>query len=397
VGHRERPGVPGGDLRIRAGDDFPSRRRSAPRYESSRVGGFGVREWSHVQLSDDPGWVGYSQAAPTSVRWLCSGGHRRPNGEPRGRLQGTKRGLWQGCEVKPGQRSGGHLRPVDSQRHPGLRAPQRAGRCSPVRRNRRDRHRRLCRRHDCHRLCPRAREPGRHELLSPAICEPDGSPGSRQYPWCSASAGFLEHTDTPWNSRTCSGSGCSQRMRIWRALGIPLLLVVASVAAGSCTSMPTPRAGKLAVAIPRGWRTYAYAATALSVPSRWTVVHDAVCPAASSSGTLDFGPAAYQSYGCPPREGAEVSVLPLPRGYNLPSSRGYKDSLCPTVKIHGPRIYVGPCGSSDAAGSVRLPGPGGVPSWTSATHSGTRVPGGVSWSNRRDTPTAGSLVSAPAQ
>jgi len=91
-------------------------------------------------------------------------------------------------------------------------------------------------------------------------------------------------------------------MRDWRTLIVPLLVLVASVIATSCTSVPKLKEGKSTVLLPRGWHTYAYGETAISVPKKWMVVHDAVCPATSSSGTLNFGPAAYVSHGCSPRE-----------------------------------------------------------------------------------------------
>jgi hypothetical protein len=141
-------------------------------------------------------------------------------------------------------------------------------------------------------------------------------------------------------------------MRMWRTLSIPLPLLVASVTSSSCTSMPTSREGRPAVIVPRGWRTYAYGATAIAVPKSWWVVHDAGCPATSSSGTLDLGPAVSVPDDCSSPEGVEVSVLPLPCAYSIPSSRGIEESSCPVVKVNGLQVYVGPCGSSDAADTV---------------------------------------------
>jgi hypothetical protein len=142
-------------------------------------------------------------------------------------------------------------------------------------------------------------------------------------------------------------------MRGRRTVAIPLLLMVASVVASSCIPMTTSTAGNSGVLIPKGWRTYTYGATALSVPKMWVVVHGAVCPPTTSPGTLAFGPAAYVSYGCSPRgPGVEVSVLPLPLGYNLPSSRGYEEASCPPIRINGLRVHVGPCSSSNPAGDI---------------------------------------------
>ena len=97
--------------------------------------------------------------------------------------------------------------------------------------------------------------------------------------------------------------------------------------------------------IPHGWRTYRYGRVRISVPSDWTAVH---CPVLflSAPGTLDLGKPTVPTQ-CPAgfEDGNTVTLSSLPPG-------DYYAALCPTIRVNGLLVHVGPCGSSNPGGMV---------------------------------------------
>ncbi len=100
------------------------------------------------------------------------------------------------------------------------------------------------------------------------------------------------------------------------------------------------------VSVPRGWKTYTYGKARISVPGTWAVEHEDDCPVRSAPGTLSLGIPAAPSV-CAALLGAADTVRLVPLSAPNPFV-----SLCPTIRVHGLSVKVGPCGSSNAAGVV---------------------------------------------
>ena len=125
-------------------------------------------------------------------------------------------------------------------------------------------------------------------------------------------------------------------------------LRVASSVLGACSSTTTSATSTTDQpdSVPHGWKSHTYGRATISVPSDWEVEPNSSCPIQSAPGTLNLGsPRRYS--GCP--DGVSfanvVDVSSLPAGEHLTSS-------CIAIKVNGLRVYVGPCGSSDAPGNV---------------------------------------------
>ena len=95
------------------------------------------------------------------------------------------------------------------------------------------------------------------------------------------------------------------------------------------------------------WKTYIYEQAAISVPANWKVVTDYVCPAPYGPGTLFLGPSREPGVVCQNYALAlnSVTLTPVPEGISDPEV-----TTCSPSSVHGLTVYVGPCGSSNAAG-----------------------------------------------
>jgi hypothetical protein len=126
-------------------------------------------------------------------------------------------------------------------------------------------------------------------------------------------------------------------------LAICAMVLICSTAGATVASTRTHTAST-----PRGWKTYTYGKTAISVPKTWVVRHagygcdDNSVPV---SGTLFL---LSQSSGdvCVRSNSNinSVTISPL-----LPGGI-YRQTACPPIKLNRLTIYIGPCSSSNAAG-----------------------------------------------
>jgi hypothetical protein len=136
-----------------------------------------------------------------------------------------------------------------------------------------------------------------------------------------------------------------------RLSGMALIsLVVVAATGASCTSAAAGSGNtslKEAVAIPHGWKTYAYEQARISIPRDWTVATHYLCAGSRSVGTLYLGPPKGPPYAsCPSDVGQGESVTITP----LPAARA-DQSQC-SFKMNRLRVYFGPCTSSNAAGVI---------------------------------------------
>jgi hypothetical protein len=102
--------------------------------------------------------------------------------------------------------------------------------------------------------------------------------------------------------------------------------------------------------IPKGWKTYTYGEAAISVPRSWVVRHGYYSCASSTfsaSGTLFLLPKSISDV-CvrSPFNTRSVAISPLPTG------SAYEQPSCPPVNVNGLTTYVGPCTSSNPAGTT---------------------------------------------
>lgn len=126
---------------------------------------------------------------------------------------------------------------------------------------------------------------------------------------------------------------------------IAIASFVAAALCAGCSSTTT--APSSSVAVPHGWKTYAYGKAKVSVPSDWVVVTHYICPGLVAPGALYLGPPQVLGASCVPGPRIDsVSILPLPGDANVPTT-----PAC-TMTMNGLRVYVGPCTSSNPAGVI---------------------------------------------
>jgi hypothetical protein len=137
-------------------------------------------------------------------------------------------------------------------------------------------------------------------------------------------------------------------MKMKRLATTTALLIAFSVCGAliSTVASATVRTGHPA-SIPPSWKSYTYGKARISVPSNWVVQHNSGCPVQSAAGTLNLGSPKVPFPSCPTpfRNGNTVSLSPL-------TASDRYSSLCSAIRVHGLRAYVGPCGTSNAAGIV---------------------------------------------
>ena len=133
-----------------------------------------------------------------------------------------------------------------------------------------------------------------------------------------------------------------RRSSVSASVALIILVAGALCSCSSTTSTSPNRHDRVSV----GWQTYTYGKARISVPSNWAVEHNDTCPVESAPGTLSLGsPKRYS--GCPHSDDQtnQVILSSVPAGEPPPSQ-------CPTIKMNGLRVTVGPCGSSDADGAI---------------------------------------------
>jgi len=177
----------------------------------------------------------------------------------------------------------------------------------------------------------------------PAFRLPTGSTvGPPRSSYLVARPGAVDHEDSPARIG-------SEQMNIRRTgATVVSLVIAASLCAGCSTTSSGGTPPSSTVAVPSGWKTYAYGKAKISVPSNWAAVSDYTCPDTVSPGVLYLGPSKNPGDSCPayPRiDTVTVTPLqPLPAGASYPS-------LC-SLKMNGLVVFVEPCTSSNPGGIV---------------------------------------------
>jgi len=116
-----------------------------------------------------------------------------------------------------------------------------------------------------------------------------------------------------------------------------------------CACSPTRTASvRRNVRVPVGWKTYTYGRAKISVPGKWAVITDYVCPEFRPEGALYLGPPRELGAGCA-GSGQEdsVTIEPIPPGLH------FQGETCrDPAKVNGLIVYIPHCASSDPSGSI---------------------------------------------
>jgi hypothetical protein len=130
------------------------------------------------------------------------------------------------------------------------------------------------------------------------------------------------------------------------AVGMLSLALSACGATGSAS--PVSNADTAATSVHPGWKTYVYEQAAISVPADWHVMTSFVCPEPKGPGTLFLGPSEQPRDLCTQYSENVDSVSVMASPLERPFDAGNR--ICPSIRVNGLVVDVGPCSSSNLQG-----------------------------------------------